>query len=316
MFRKDIIIFVGDVTEELANTAKEIYPSATLIDRTNNCSLSNGVYYTSIGEFDHPEQFVKIIKQATQIIYSPPNKWSDSINGFSRLRGHTVYYLLGSVDKKIIKNISLIDNQINDLAEMTHLADIRKTNDSQLWLAGCSFTEGVGVTTNQRYGQLISDNLGMPVSFLALQGSSNSWISDQILRSDVRAGDIVIFGITQWKRFSYYHNHLLQHINPPYYVVNPEFKKVVSIDQLDSMNNIYLSVTAIERAINFCHKVGAKIYLAGLLCDQKLKNFVGHHRTFVSLYDNFLDLGYDKIHPGPITHQWYADTLLEKIKND
>ena len=54
--------------------------------------------------------------------------------------------------------------------------------------------------------------LNLPVSTLAQGGTSIFWAADQILRSDIRKDDIVIFMLTSTHRFPYYTNSQLKHI--------------------------------------------------------------------------------------------------------
>ena len=79
---------------------------------------------------------------------------------------------------------------------------------------------------------------------------------------------------------------------------------------------------AIYQVINFCQKIGAKLLLAGLLVDPKLAVYLVNLPEYIHLNnyygvnkeDIFLDVGSDYSHPGPITHQWYADAILTKLK--
>jgi hypothetical protein len=42
-----------------------------------------------------------------------------------------------------------------------NLADSRKTNSYQLWVAGCSFAHGIGIQRDQRFGQLLAEKLNL-----------------------------------------------------------------------------------------------------------------------------------------------------------
>ena len=164
----------------------------------------------------------------------------------------------------------------------------------------------------------------MPVSFLTESGSSIMWAADQILRSDIRPGDIVIWGLTRCCRFPYYDNKVL-HILSRYYEYYPEFNNIININRLDEPNMIYRSVTKILQVVNFCKKAGAKLILAGVLVDNDFLPYLigldeylhcsGTSTNLERTSPEFIDYGIDNEHPGPLTHRMYADKILSFIKN-
>jgi hypothetical protein len=201
---------------------------------------------------------------------------------------------------------------------MLYLSDTRKTDESQIWNAGCSLTYGSGLSNiNQRYGQIISDQLNLPISFLAYPGSSIIWAADQIIRSDLRSGDIVIWGLTSPNRFPYYYSTKIYHVSQYTYSVTPELKNFFSIDELDSKNLIYQSLSSVARVINFCSKLNVKLFVGGLLVDPVFNEYaVSLIPNYIFLYANhFKDFGTDGIHPGPGTHKWYAEEILNLINS-
>ena len=97
-----------------------------------------------------------------------------------------------------------------------------------------------------------SNKLNLPVSFLTKVGSSNTWAKDQILRSNIKKNDIVIWGLTSAIRMPYFHNGLLRHIFAGSFISDSEIKKFLSPDRLDEQTLIYDSITSIMQVINFC----------------------------------------------------------------
>jgi hypothetical protein len=313
-----IIIYVGDVNEYLGDLAKQQNPTAQLITNTNYSNLNSGTYYVSIGDLDTLARFAEVLRQATHIVYAPPAKWSDQHKNHSKMQEWTESYLVAFADKKPIEGFNFPFPADKDT--MLRLVDTRKTDGRQLWIVGCSFTFGVGVTTTQRYGQLLSDCLGLPVSFLAWPGSSLTWAADQILRSDILAGDIVIWGLTAQERFPYFKNNVLTHVNTRSYETNPELKYLVDISFLDSQQLIYQAVVEIHQVINFCKKVGAQLILAQLL-GRGLEIYLHGYENYQMLAHQYgrniddiqFDTGSDKEqHPGPLMHQWYCEQILTK----
>jgi hypothetical protein len=328
MVESMITVFVGDVNEYLANIALQHSSDAKLITAKNYKNIRAGTYYTSIGDLITQKKFSSVLKQSDIIIYSPPDVWSrlDS----KRLTEYWITVMRAFEDKTVVNADHL---KLPLLNKFLHLVDSRKTESSQLWISGCSITHGVGVKKAERYGQLLSDQLNAPVSFLTAPGSSIPWSADQLLRSDLRAGDIVVWGLTAMGRMSWFQdNGDLKHVNIYTYLGDPEFDNHVKITRIWEQDRAYDAITKIHQVINFCAKIGVKLYLAGILVDLHrysldFENFIPFYRVikenkdrqFKTEYqDNqFLDIGTDpERHPGPRTHQWYADKILEKISND
>ena len=74
---------------------------------------------------------------------------------------------------------------------------------------------------------------------------------------------------------------------------------------------------------NFCGKIGAKLYLANMLditwvgvVFQNFKNFIDltYDLQIDKNHIQFIDVGSDNIHPGPLQHQQYSEKLYNFIK--
>lgn len=316
-----ITVYVGDVTEYLGMQARQYDSTATLIDTNNYSNLKEGTYYTSVGDVGSLYNFAEVLRQANRIIYTPPKQWSDKRWGQSKMQTWTEDYLEVFSHQKPVDNFAM--PQAQDKDTMLQLVDHRQTESPQLWAVGCSYTYGVGVKNTERYGEILSKALDLPVSVLAYPGSSLTWQADQILRSDVRKDDLVVWGLTSHRRFPYYKNNKLIHACPRTYESNLEIKHDVDISFLDSQQLVYQAVLEIYQVINFCNKVGAQLILAQLLgrgMEQYLAsmpNFTMLSNQFGRDADNFLlDFGDDGIHPGPNMHKWYADQILNKLEKN
>ena len=314
-----IIIIVGDVHEYLSKFARVISADASLLTKDSTSDLLPGVYYTSLGDFDQYRQYTEFLELADKIIYQPPTRWSDTDRkGFSYMKYWTESALQYFYDKKEIENF-FITLQKTDVLE---LADHRKTDSPQIWIAGGSDSLGFGVSLQERYGQLVADHFNMEASFLTRVRVSVAWIADQLLRSDLRSGDIVIFGTVPGSRFTFYHNDKVIDLNPSYYEQYPLFDKIFPLPLLDTDHvNYYQPLTALHQVINICNKVGAQLLIAGLspsLIDHcvQFPNYIDlcHYCFGMDLKNFFLDFGTDHSHPGPLTHQFYAKNIIAKIQ--
>ena len=329
-----MIIFFGDVQDNLSEAAKKYDPSAWLLDYSNYTKIinnefdSNTTVYTSLGDLPKDLNIVwDILLKADTIFYCPPEIWSDGntvdiINPGESAEGLSQILLCLLPDNIQVNNLSHIMKDPNPLV------DIRKIESNQMWIAGCSISHGVGVSHHERYGQLLANELNMSCSFLTRSGSSIDWAADQILRSDIRQDDLVIFGVTDPQRFTYMHdNQLLAGVTVGAYTAHPEYKKIIDPKNLFSHQTIYTNLYAIHKVINYCKKIKAKLFLVGILGGsngfltflKSQKNYI-HIRYNINfknsnLIASYIDLGTDGEHPGPVQHKQIKNQILTHIKN-
>ena len=317
-----VTIFVGDVDSSLADRATAFDPRAQLIINNNYKKLAPGTYYTSLGDQASINEFIEVLHQADTIVYAPPTRWSDFKNNVSQMRIWTELFLTNFYTIKEIKGFNFNQQPLLDLRSVVGLEDQRKTEKPQLWISGCSFSHGTGVDPSQRYGQLLGDELAVPASFLTKVGSSIPWAADQILRSDVRSGDMVVWGLTENNRFSYFNDNKVLEIAVGRYRRNPDLGKIVDINRLTETDDLlYHSILSIFQVINFCNKLKIKLIIANLMNDI-ITPYLINHECFISLVgqhgltdaDRFIDFGTDNEHPGPLMHKYYSKEILKKIK--
>ena len=227
------------------------------------------------------------------------------------------------------------------------LVDSRKTNFQQLWIAGCSYAHGIGLDPqNNRYGQLVSNYFEIPVSFLSQGGTSIEWAADQIIRSDITPGDILIWGITGVNRFVHWQEDgnmisvtptLFNTDNPNYNSCPDHVKnqKEIWLELMHDKSRLYHAIRQISQVISFCKKIKCNLILA---CHPELsiKNqsdilleFLQGTGLYVDLphrseswtftwpadYRRYLDKGTDNRHPGPLTHKLWSEIFIEEIEN-
>jgi hypothetical protein len=311
-----IKIYLGDVTEYLRDQAILLDSTAQLITGDNYKNLKSGTYFTSIGDLSNLTMLGEVLQQADQIVYSPPDTWSDCFFGKSEMQTRTEDYLNIFRFRCPVENYTNVNE--SKFNQILTLADTRKSNNLQLWIAGCSISNGDGVTNDTRYGQLLADRLDTNVSFLTRSGSSIAWAADQILRSNIRSGDIVVWGITSHARLAKFEMNTVKcfGLNHKVWEHTPSTTEYLVSDQA-----LYHSVISVHQVINFCTKIHAKLILANLL-DQAVVDYIQDFSNLVMLNriwgrdpkDKFMDLGSDQMHPGIKTHEFYADQIYQKIQ--
>ena len=314
-----ITVYVGDVGEYLSILCHSVDPDAKLITDKNFANLTPGTYYTSVADVNTIANFGSVLRQANKIVYAPPDQWSDQHIKKNKMQDWTEDYLNIFRFKCQVENFKPKVKINKDTA--LHLVDQRKTQQTQLWVAGCSISHGVGVTKQTRYGQLLANQLNVPVSFLTYPGSSIVWAADQFLRSDIRSGDIVVWGVTGWSRTPFFINNTLAHVFARKLEKYSKHYNLVNVDTLTSDHLFYQSLISIFQVITFCQKINAKLVIASLL-DEDVCEYLQDQPNFIMLYklwgrkitELFIDLGSDGMHPGHITHQFYADQIYQKLQ--
>ena len=315
-----ITYYIGSNGDYLAKLARALSPDAILLSSNNlDKVVDGGIYYTSLADFDgHILAFNKALALADTLIYCRDINWED----LSMEKKWTESSLCYFADKKIVNGIDHLA-VANDVA--LELVDHRKTNSRQIFNAGCSITYGNGVSEDERYGSLIAKHTGFPISYLARPGSSIEWAADQILRSDIKKNDIVIWGLTSINRMPYFDSEKIIHVHSSTYYKNSQFIDVINPDLLDSANRIYKALTSVFQVINFCQKVNCQLVLAGILIDEdnvknflKIKNYIhlrGYHGYIKhgKISRPYIDVGSDGMHPGKQMHQYYAENIISKL---
>jgi len=209
--------------------------------------------------------------------------------------------------------------------DFNYLKHVRGNNDLTLWTVGCSVTEGYGVDHKHRWGTLLSQYLNLPEVSLSQGGTSIFWAADQILRSDIQKGDIVVWGLTNVPRITISNNWSFDPTTICEYSTIKKENQYWTLDYFESETQVLTSIREILQVINFCQKIGANLYLANILNISWIGVAFNNFENFIDLtHDleingnniNFIDLGSDNKHPGPKQHQQYAEKLYNFIKEN
>lgn len=307
-----INLFVGDNDFSLAEQAQIYHPAAFLIEFNNykkflkNNYVEDITVYTSFSDLPKitstDSAFFEVLKKADNIFYCPPTKWSDHSDNFEWNNNQTITeYFLYHINL-LKSNVKGLDISHYQNTEYLKLVDSRKTNDSQIWVAGCSIPHGIGVSDNEKFGALVSAKLGLDASYLTRGATSIEWAKDQILRSDLRSNDILIWGLTQEVRGPRAVNGIIQTEKNP--------------DILLDENSLYRAVTSVYQVLNFCSKLSIKVILLPLICSERLQLLTQHLDGYCQIpyRTKFLDIGTDGMHPGPLQHQEWANICTNLLK--
>lgn len=303
-------LYVGDTTTEFAQRVKQVDPGAVLVTEHNISKLDTiKTAYTSIGDLGSLAwgiEFKQLLDASTAITYIP-GVVADAGNELNDT-DHTKL-LLENYKLTTGKDIAGLDGLVGCYsANFLNVHAGRQTDNKQIWIVGCSNTNGIGyVDVGQRYGDLLSAELNLPATFLSKNGSSIDWACDQILRADIKSNDIVFWGITHNSRITYYSREKLLHINP--YSITRQ----IPLARLDDFDLLYRNVRCIHQVINKCQQQNIKLFMLDILPNPLLKPFLYKLENYdvgVEYYGKFVDFGQDGEHAGPEQHKIFAKKFL------
>lgn len=311
-----ITLFVGDNDQSLASQALAQDPTAFLVDHSNwkqivrDKPVADLTIYTSLSDLPkidkHTGALWDLVQIADRIFYCPPEKWSDDTGPFRWTSQQTLteYYL--HLARQNGKSVVGLDLERYKNSSYLELVDKRINDSKSLWISGCSVSHGVGVDVHQRYGDLIAKQMSIPAYHLTQSGASLEWAADQILRSDIRSGDIVIWGLTEETRAPVAKNG----------GIFPMDDGPANIDYRLDETRYYKAITSVHQVINHCDKIGCDLILLPLICSERLCMGLSDQKSFYHLPYQLkpLDYGLDNLHPGPRQHKFYADFCLNIIK--
>lgn len=308
-------LFVSSTTATVESPVKRHYPDAVCITQDNyhNDEL---IGFTSLEEFEDKDQLLNLIKTVDELVYIREPGPIDPHAPTDSAIGYVEYFLL--ISEREFEGRELIEMPKDNFLE---LVDLRKTNAKQLWAVGCSITFGESINESDRYIEHLSKKVNLPYSLLAKTGSSIEWQADQILRSDIRKDDIIIWGLTSRNRFPLgiknHHGHYPTHVNIGSYDSHTYIKNIIPKRfLLEDDQHVYNNVIHIAQVLNYAEKIGAKVILIGLLSSPSDVLYYEQFENFYHYHGEFVDFGDDGEHPGPEQHKKYAKFIIGKMKQN
>lgn len=192
---------------------------------------------------------------------------------------------------------------------------------------GCSYTEGVGVGSNQRYSYLMSNLLGKAEINMAAGGKGNYRSFDLFGQLNISEGATVILQLTDLSRIRWYDNSAINDImlsNQPtrqlVYTYNDKFC-------------IYDTIRQLRIVVNYCRAKKLKLIIWSIarfnneFLDNTFEYYLSNFPEYIYL-DNSLDGpdtyrvdngddGDEKLgtgHPGIKSHSMIAEKLIVYLR--
>jgi len=306
----------------------------------------------------HLNDIISILQQSKEIIFCYPAKVWENPDEQQLFLGLAKYLdntrLIKWLEPRQWNKGALFYNAENfRLPDYIRPVDSRHDQTGQdrstIWVAGCSFAQGDSLPNkDSRYGQVLADHFNLPVTFLTHSGASNEWLTDQILKSNLRENDIVVIGLTAVARTPIY-------LDNKYYPANlhaldtttgfwrrqsknlgnsdsdeyfkrsqdPKLKRYVPEEFLISSHFFYKTVNYVEQLVNILTLLKTRfVIMYNPVIEIPYIENISKMLHYVSSYDrknlfitdfSCIDWGTDQIHPGPQQHKRYAEQIIAKI---
>lgn len=307
-------IIIGDVTSDLGVWATSEFPGSQLLGDHNFDHLpKTDVLYTSLHDISANNLF-NLCSQAERIILHEPDEWSNE-----DLKERTTAFLVGCG--------FIVENFHGDSCGVLKLSGRRISDKPQLWIVGCSYAAGwIELTRDQVYGTLLAKMLNLDVTFLTRNGGSIDWAADQILRSSLIPGDIIVWGITGIARYL----HLVPvhgtiPISPAVFDPNNPYYPLIDGDYeylqkgLLSPDRFMWAVKHPYQIQNVCDLVGCHLVVMPHY-SLSLEEVRPMFKQYLSKLPGYLELSpsvdfqSDNRHPGPKTQHVWAEEIANFIK--
>lgn len=319
--RSEYCVVVGDIHSTLAEFARSLDPNAYLVTDKDLAKSHTGTIYTSLGDLNNVNNFYNLLIGSNRIILHQPGPvWSDGCNNNDR---YSLAWHTDNLCKAAARQHSIpLETSYTDIIDIDRPAP-RSNHEPHVWIAGCSTTFGVGIKPHEVYWRDIVAQLDMPYVVLAKPATSISWAADQILRADIRQGDIIIWGITNSFRFYWYRSHGSIAVVQKYYDMYPEFALEVPKSMLGNDHWAYESIMAAQRVRNICEKLQVQLLLVDIHAEIDFIAQWPDHSSLVMINSlnslngdfSFLDYGTDNSHPGPLTHKMYSNKIKQHLNH-
>lgn len=309
-------LIVGDTSQYLMEYSLTLDSQATLIS-DNIVNLTQSTYFTSIGDISE-QTLSNLLDDASKVIYYPPLVWS------SPETKELTEQLLLIANTRNNNVVNLPDFSTDDILLLIPNGHARKTKTPQLWTIGDSITYPIGVTEEEAYSYKLSKLIGIEYTNLSISASSNVLQASVILKSDLKKGDIVAWGLsTVFRETLIVNNELshvalndtLSHICLSSYLENRKINDILPLDLVESEQYLFKTLIAVYDVSNICKKLGVTLLLGGVNAEQEYCKYFAKFNNYIQFWNSHLahkDYGDDGSHPGPKTHTWYAEEFYKK----
>jgi len=286
------------LTESTFNFS-QVDSASILIDKYKE-NLPPGVYHTSLGDLP-VDQIIRLSYQFDSVKFEP--------TGFDQ---HSDVYKETLILYRYLNNQHPSDDlKIKQFTD--HPGIDNRLDQPTLWVFGCSHSYGVGLKTNEStYGQLLAQQLDLPLKLIAKPGSSLHWSYRHLLNSPIARHDIVIWQLTTPGRLSRFNGKHVEEI-----VLNSSKDRKL-VDSLTNEQLYFNQLSLLNTGTRFLKLIGCKFVLSSINDFGSQYDYVSEYVKYPEYCSNYglhLDNGTDGIHAGPLSHQAIAQRILNRVQS-
>lgn len=286
-------LLIGDGSESNYHLAINLFGNCSGV--LNNSNFANvdltKTYHTSLGDLT-VENLLEAIKKSTQV------------------RVGILKDFLNNDNKRLINSILINQNLVNHQNLIGNDIYIKK---DEIVFIGCSHTEGTGVSKNERFSNIVSQELELTEKNLGRRGSGIWEMHDLFHCCQFNQNQKVVLQVNDPYRFNYFgkNNNVertsFRDVNDKKTILTYN-DNILSYQYYSLLNGIFK--TALKLKLNLvCFKISESLSLSYNKIDFLLQSFPGS-----IIVNEFKDLGTDKLHPGPLTHKEISSTIVKKFR--
>ncbi len=190
--------------------------------------------------------------------------------------------------------------------------DLNRTDKPTLWVFGCSHSHGVGLKHNElRYGDIVAKTLQMPIKTITNPGSSTNWSLRHLINTDFDSDDIVVWQLTGPGRISVRQNNVISDVHLKA-TKNQHMLEYYSDQQL-----FFHHMSLVNYGVRYLRAKSVKFVLLSILGkDDTYYDYMNEFTSYPEyIYSpKFIDLGTDKLHAGPLSHNMLAHQVVDHVK--
>lgn len=265
-----------------------------------NINLTSPEYHTSLGDLTVHE-LLSIIHNFDSVEYVDNN----FVDG-EEITLDTLNFLSFINTQSHVKNFP----DTNNVLSFAEHPDIKSSyNESTLWVYGCSHSHGTGLKySSETYGSHLAKELNIPLKLITKPGSSTHWSLRQLVNSNLKKNDIVVWQIAIPYRLSFFDKYVQE-------IVLANCNNRTLIETYTDEQCFFLQLSYVNIGVRYLRSIGVKFIVVAV--DSRDMEFNYEYSKYPEFYcaANFaVDRGSDNLHFGPLSHKNLANTLLTRIQ--
>lgn len=302
----DKIIIFCDTTDSVSTLREQYHACQLFKSNLKYANTFENNYCVSLGDIDLI-QAIDLVKDASRIIIQPNKQWSSI-----ELLKSTVYFC------KYLSHIMPVENlefySYLDFNYQDHKDELSYTN-KKLYLFGGSNVAGAGlINKDERFGKLLSSELKLDLIDHSKPGAGLRRSFEQLLTCNPSSQDIIILDATAPDKLRLNNNKIINDV--PLKDCSKHMVLSTTDDQL-----FYNQISYLDAFVKICNLLKVRMVFYSQQPEEPLSaDYLIHYSKYSNWclktsiqVGNPIDLGLDKIHPGPKTHAKMAELLSDHL---